>query len=348
MKRIVLISAATLAFLACPALAGRLARAASVPPSIAYVRGTATSTPSVWVAGADGSGADRLGTGYQPQISPNGAMVAATAYGNGKNAVLLYSSTGGLLHTFRTAGGPVPLAWSPDSRYVAVQLYSTATNGVKGAGLAVIDTSTDTITTVVRGLIDGASFALDGSDRIVYGAAKSLRPSAAANLFTVNPDGTGTRQITTNGRSLNPLYEAQGIVFDRETFRAKEGFASYQLCLMHGSATTQITHMKIGVLVDGLIPLAASADGNRLLAEYVGQDTNYAWSVQLHPYAVRQVTVNGQSVQGGSISADGTTLLVDGGAFMAPPNAGAVETVPFGGGPAQVLARGSLPSWDQS
>jgi hypothetical protein len=113
---------------------------------------------------------------------------------------------------------------------------------------------------------------------------------------------------------------------------------------------TQLTHLKVPTLLDGLSPLSASADGNRLIAEYGGEDTSYAWTVQLSPLQVKPLRVAGQSpdaqqVQGAQISSDGRQLLIDVGGFEQPPNHGEVESVGFAGGTATKLARGTQPSW---
>ena len=38
----------------------------------------------------------------------------------------------------------------------------------------------------------------------------------------------------------------------------------------------KLTHVRVGPLVQGLVPLAFSADGARLLAEFEGEDTSEA------------------------------------------------------------------------
>ena len=51
-------------------------------------------------------------------------------------------------------------------------LVSTAVKGVvKKSGLAILDTNTGSLKTIATGIIYGASFAPDGSDRVVFGRA---------------------------------------------------------------------------------------------------------------------------------------------------------------------------------
>lgn len=347
---------ATAALVVAPALGASGAASGAAPYAIkpatgliAFVRDTTTSPATVWVASPTGSHARELGPGELPAASPDGAIVAVARSAGG--AVLLYSSSGKLLHKFVTATGTpspgnglTPFAWSPDSRYLAVQVASTALNGVTGAGLAVIDTTAGTYKLIAKGIIDGASFAVDGTDRIVYGAAPTLSDSAPANLFTINPDGSARTQISSDGRSLDPIWGAGGIAFDRERLRGPDAAPAYQVWLLSGTRTRQLTNMSIPVLVDGLVPIAFSASGNRMIAEYEGEDTNFAWTIQLSPLRVRQVP---GLVQGGGISRSGNSLLIDRGAFEQPDSDGTVESVPFSGtGAVHKLTRGGLPSWN--
>ncbi len=335
-----LVCAAALASTSATASSGPYARVAQL---IAFMRQTSTGPSTVWVAGPTGGNARMLGQGDQPALSPNGAMVAAVRQSG--TAVVLYSTTGGPKHTFATSSAfPAALAWSPDSHYIAVSLDSTATNGVTGAGLAVIDTTTDTFKVIVKGEISGASFAVNGSDTIVYGLSSSLSLNAPLNLHTILPNGTAGAQLTHNGNSLNPVWGAKGIVFDRETRRGPDANPANQLWLLNGTHLQQLTHQNVPQLLSGLVPIAVSANGNRLLVEQEGEDTSDAWTLQISPLQLHQVKA---FVQGGGISSDGSTLLVDSGAFENVANAGTVETIPFGANsPVHKLTRGAFPTWN--
>ena len=61
----------------------------------------------------------------------------------------------------------------------------------QGSGLDVLDTQTGAITSIAEGAIYGASFARDGSDRLVFALAHSLSPSAPVNLYESEVDGAG-------------------------------------------------------------------------------------------------------------------------------------------------------------
>jgi hypothetical protein len=341
MKRVLAALAALMAT-ATAALA-----ATPAPNVVTFVRGN--SAGAVWVAAGNGGHARKLGAGYEPLVSPDGAEVAAARDADSGPALTLYptAGSGAPQSLLNIAQGYVePLAWSPDSRYLAVAVQDNAVKGLGHAGLIVIDTRTMTTTTVAHGIVSGASFAPGTSDELVYGLSTSQSYDAKINLFSSGPTGSGRVQLTTNGTSLNPVWGAKGIIFDRETARGADSAPQYELWLLAGGHARQLTHMRVGTLVEGLAPLAVSASGNRLIAEFVGQDTSYAYAVQISPLKVRQVSVPHQYPQGAGISPDGSTLLLDAGAFENSPAHGEVETVPFGGGRATRLVAGASPSWD--
>jgi dipeptidyl aminopeptidase/acylaminoacyl peptidase len=290
-------------------------------PLVAFVRGTLRL--SVWVGAAGGGRARRLGPGADPLISPNGAYVAAAQLGSGGTGLVLYTIGGAARRFFaHEPAGAAPLAWSPDSRYLAVALNPTTAGSTRGAGLALIDTRTMRVARIARGVIEGASFAPVGAARIVYASSSSMR-------FTA------------------PVWGALGIAFARERLRAGGAAPVYQVWLKRGSRLTRLTDLRVPMLLDGLRPVQFSADGRRLLAEYVGEDTSQAWTITLRPLRVREVRVDAQQVQGYAISRNGRELLVDSGGFEAPPSAGRVESVAFGGGRPALLYRGDQPSWDR-
>ncbi len=332
----------------------------SLPPParLAYVTGSASSAPTVWAVRGQGARAVRLGPGVQPLLAPGGRTVAASAFGastgSGEQgpALLLYSTvdgSAGKYFNLATATAQ-PLAWSSDSRYLAVALQSTTPPDEKGSGLAVIDTNLETVSMIAQGQIYGASFAPDGSDRLVYGRAPSLAVNAPIDLYVAMPGGTGAQALTSDGRSLNPVWGPRYIAYDHE--RLRPGFAPHYDIWLRSPTTTararRLTRVPTNKLVGGLVPLAFSASGSRLLAEFEGQDTSEAWTVRMPSGRARRLTVRGQAVQGVGISRDGRTVLIEQGAFENPPSRGRVASMPFAGGRPRVLvAHGAQPSWNR-
>jgi Tol biopolymer transport system component len=301
-------------------------------------------------------------------IAPTGQQVAVSLFGSGGAetgpALAVYSTGATAATTFLNLAteNARPLAWSPDGRYLAIDVQSTAASGASAkSGLAIVDVALGKVTMIATGSIYGASFAPTGPNALVYGGSGSESPFARVNLyeFTNLSNGVGgqpvsgrgeallPRALTGDGRSLFPVWGRRGIAFDRERLRGNNA-PQYQIWLRSptGSSARRLTDVRAGNLVSGLVPIAFSRDGTRLLAEFEGQDTSEAWTVRLTGGHPRRVTVRGRSVQGAGISADGRTLLVETGAMEAPASAGRVSTVPFAGGRATVVvAHGSQASW---
>jgi hypothetical protein len=326
------------------------------PPKLAYVTETASGTPKVWLAAANGSDPKLLGLGQQPLLAPSGESVAVALFGT----VVGDQEQGPSLGIYPSSGAPIadylslqtavatPVAWSPDSRYLAVVLQSNGTNDIANdSGLDVIDTQTGVVTTIAHGEIYGASFARDGSDRLVFGLSHSESFLSRVNLYTSEVDGAGLRRITSDGHSLFPIWGPQYIAYDRE--RSRHLSPEYQIWLATpaGVRIRKLTHIRVGALVQGLVPLAFSNSGSRLLAEFEGEDTSSAYAVSIASGRARGIMVHGQMAQGAGISSDGSTLLIDVGSFEQAPSSGRIDTIPFAGGRPKVLvAHGSQASWN--
>jgi len=331
--------------------------APAAPVRLAYVTESARSPARVWLASGAGGEAKLLGPGDEPLLAPDGQLVAASLFGTGASATFgpalaVYAAAGKSAqrnYLSRASVIATPLAWSPDSRYLAVFFQETAirSSGDR-SGLAVVDTASDSLAKIAYGQIFGASFAPDGSDRIVYGRAPSLSGSAPVNLYVSGPEGAGEHALSADGRSLNPVWGPRYIAYDRESLRSGEAPA-FQVWLASPTRTAlrRVTHVGVGPLVTGLVPIAFSADGSRLLAEYEGQDTSEAWTVRVASGRAHRLTAGGRSAMAAGISRSGTTVLVDEGSFEEPPSSGRIATLPFAGGRASVLvARGGQASWN--
>jgi WD40 repeat protein len=316
---------------------------------LAYVTGDNNGGHlGVWVASATGTHQRKLSGGGIPALAPNGQLVAVSNLA-GSSALVLYTPAGAVDQKFFSAKqvSAGPLAWSPDSRYLAVGL--TDVNDVKTigkSGVAVIDTTTGTTTMIASGYAWGLSWSPTG-DTLVYGLATSQSATPSVNLYTSNPTTSARAQLTHDGHSGLPVWGKRGIAFDRIKNRPKWDPA-YQIYLLSGGHFQQITHTRPGLLVSGLAPIAVSADGIHLAADYGGQDTDSGYTVNLVTHKVTQLLAGRQNVTAWGISRDGKRVLVSVGGFEQAPSTGKVETMPFGGGaPTLLVAHGDDPSWTQ-
>ncbi len=272
-------------------------------------------------------------------MSPNGHLVAAMAI-EGPRALIVYCSAGGRAAFFDLSRvAAVPLAWSPDSRYLAVGLSGYAATSTNAANpfeaLLVIDTRTGTARKIADGYAAGASFAPDRADRLVYGLGRSSSITGRLNLYTANPDGSAITQLTHDGHSLNPVWGARGIAFDRELRRFK-----YQIFMRTARHTTQITHLRLSSQDQGLIPAAVSANGTRLVTRFQSFGHSGAWTVDLADDRVRELPPRLTALTSLSISRDGRSVLVG--------TLHTVTTIPFlGRGTTVLVKHASQPSWNQ-
>jgi hypothetical protein len=326
-------------------------------PTIAYVTQSGSSPPLIWTMRSDGSQKTSLGQGFSPQISPSGQQVAVSLFGSGGSetgpALGVYSTTGAPPLTYLKLASETaqPLTWSSDGRYLAVDVQSTAVYGAAAlSGLAILDTQSGRLSMIARGQLYGASFAPNDSDELLYGLARSRSLSARVNIYRAKPDGSGRVALTHDGRSLFPLWGPGTIVYDRERLRHNDA-PVYQLWLRSPASprARRLTNIRVRSLVSGLVPLAFSSDGSRLLAQFVGQDTSEAWTVSVASGRAHRLTPKRARLplQAAGISSDGGTVLVNEGGVDGPASEGRVARLPFAGGRSTVLvAHGSQASWN--
>jgi len=156
--------------------------------------------------------------------------------------------------------------------------------------------------------------------------------------------------ITTDHVSQTPLWGPAGkVVYSRlvDAKRRRYGPKS-ELYVMNpdGTGARRLTTTKVDPLLFGLNPTAWSADGRRLLAQFTGQDTSYAETVNPVTGAHRPLLRAAETgLRATRLSADGTTVLGATGGFD-PDSRHDVVTVPYAGGTAIVLARNAGdPDW---
>jgi len=314
-------------------------------------------SPTVYVAKDNGSGARKIGAGSNPRVSPDGQTIVFYRSGKGRqpSELMTVPAAGGTPR--RLASGwqdPFVFAWSADSSTIAVLLGPEA-----GAQrLTTIDLATGIQQTIAGGFFSGVSFAPHGGQLVFarssteFGTTSDvyrieLLPPGAVSVAAVVPVA-----LTSDHRSFSPLWGPnERIVFVKHLGEKSRKYGpKNDLFLMNpdGKGVKRLTHTKVGPLLSGLSPTAWSASGKRLLAEFGGQDTTYAVTVNPKTGAERALTKERETgFVGTALSSNGKLVLGSIGGFEPGPGH-KVVTVPYAGGKPKLLANNaSEPDWSR-
>ena len=329
------------------AVTALLALPAAAQASLAYVKGTLNQ--SVYVANDDGTGAHKVSSGYSPHISPDGASVAYFHEGPGHAAELkLAPVSGGAGKTLLPAWRETfYLAFSPDSATIAA--LSGAELGKRKLVLITVATGAQKV--IASGYFSGFSFSPAG-DELVYAKANTENYPAKSDVYRVPTAGGKPVALTQDHKSTDPLWGPTGkIVFVKQLDADKRKYGpKNELYLMNeqGKQVKRLTHTNVDPLLQGLYPTDWAADGERILAEFEGQDTSYAVAVNALTGAQKPILKKEEmGFVATALSADGKTVLGYEGGFD-PGNAHNVGTVPFSGGKVKVLVKNAdEPDWSR-
>jgi Tol biopolymer transport system component len=337
-----------------PSLVGLLLSLAPSGATLTYVRGELN--PRVFVAEDDGSGAVKVGKGRTPRVSPDGQSVAYLREGTKNAQELKLTPAAGPTRTLLVGWRESStFAWSPDSKTIA------ALRGpeIGKRHLVLIDVASGKQNFVASGYFSGVSFSPDSTE-IVYARSGSEDFPPRGDVFrfpvpipgVVNVRAPEPVRLTRDHRSSDPLWGPTGqIVFVKTVEARKRKYGpKNELFLMNpqGKQVKRLTTTKVPPLLQGLFPTDWSADGTRLLAEFEGQDTSYAVTVNPKTGAQSPVAEAGENgFVGAALSADGKQVLGFTGGFD-PSGDHKVATVPYGGGKLQVLAKNAFePDWSR-
>lgn len=323
---------------------------ASAQATLVFQRGAIPSW--VWVAEDDGTGQRLLAAGHDPRISPDGATVAfGSPYTRRVQRLLVIPAAGGepraLLRNWSAGAFFGVFAWSPDSTTIA----TTVGPEIGRQTLVLVDVATGATRRIATGYFYGAGFSPDGT-QLVYGRKTSDRLWGRSDVWVVPVAGGEPRRLTTHGHALYPVWGPTQIAYTRWSrptgrHRHDDG-PKYHLWLMapDGSGQRRLTRGRIPWLLTGLVPVAWSADGTRLLAQFGGQDTSYPVAVDPATGAQRRIGPRRADAIGvAGLSSDGTTVLAYDGLFDEPRRSNVIA-IPYDGTRATVLARrAALPAW---
>jgi hypothetical protein len=333
---------------------GQAVGVAGASGRIAYASST---NEEVWTVNATGSERVALIPGSQPLIAPDGTMVAILPQESsvdtyGGPALALDSTVGAMPIEIGEAPAErmYPEAFSPDSRYLAVAVESSNAQGrplASASGVGVLETETGTFTMLAHGLIAGASFNPSGGDELVYASANSVGVHALSNLYVWAPGSTAPRQITTDGRSLDPIWGPSYIAYAHE--RPRRGTdPEMQVWLRTTSGVArQLTHVPVNSLQGGLVPVAFSKSGTTLVANLEGEDFGEPWVVNVPSRRARPVRVeHDELVSAVGISSDGSRLLLIASPGVTSPRKVLTEPV-SGGRPTVIATHADAASWTE-
>jgi dipeptidyl aminopeptidase/acylaminoacyl peptidase len=338
-RRLIAFAVAGSAVVAGVAVASVLGRghAASRPPQftgaverLVYARPTGHSSlapEAVWSATPANGSPIRLATGSSPLVSPNGRWVAYIGGSvNHPAGIRLIASGGGKPRRVRTRGTPV--AWSPDSRRIAVL--------EPGGGLAVVDAASLLVTTPrLPRPANGFSFSPNGR-MLVFDRDE---PGSHADLFTLTLATGAVRRLTHDGRSSLPVWGGPGIAFARV---APDGVSNVWLMRPDGSSRRRLTHVQ-----GGAYPEAWSSNGGHLLAAQPALGGGRLVAVDVAAGKTWTLTGDVGDIAPQGLSRDGHTVLAAVGCGDNPAIPARVETIPFAGGPPTIIVRGACSaSWN--
>jgi Tol biopolymer transport system component len=276
----------------------------------------------IWRARPDGTHRVRLVEGHNPQLAPNGRLVA---YTRAKDELYVVPISGGRPRVLRRGAGYIAgFVWSPTSRRIVV---------VQTRSLVLVDVATGHARTFGRRGGD-PSFSPDGR-RIVFDRVDQT--GGDLELFDVR---TGSaRRLTSDHRSFLPVWGPRAIAFNRAGFLRG---GDVWLLEPRTGGRRRLTHTSAGIY-----PVAWSADGRRLLAANPATHNGRLWAVDVRTGRARDLTgwVGDLFPQG--LSRDGRTILAAIGCGGTISLFGVVETLPFAGGRAHVIVRGPCrASWN--
>jgi hypothetical protein len=321
-------------------LAGALALLVAAPAeaTLVYVKDAGEADARVWVARDDGSQARRVGLGHSPKISPDGRWVAWIQEGTPDQVMMRLADRSRKARIVARSSFVGDLQFSPDSKSLGLVLSRR---------LFVYDIRERTEVKAATGVIRGFSFSPD-SKSVVFGTSgRSDAVDAPSDLYSFQLAEKQRVRITRDRKSLNPLWGPSGIVHDRQAPR--EGDApSYNLFEIQpdGGSLRRITRLRIPSLMSGLVPLELAAGGVRLLAGFIGQDTDVGFRVNVRTgktHALDEDFENG--FVGFDLTADGRTVLGHTGG-PDPTARHNVVTMPYAGGEPEVLVpRAGFPDW---
>jgi hypothetical protein len=314
--------------------------AAPAEAALVYVKDAGDVDTRVWVANDDGTKPRKVGLGHSPRISDDGRWIAWIQPGTPDRLMMRLADRSRKARIVARSSFIGEFRFSPDSKSLGLVLSRR---------LFVYDIRERDEVRVASGVIRGFSFSPDSASVVFGTAGRNGAVDAPSDLYSVTLEDSSRRRITRDRKSLNPLWGPAGIVHDR--MRPRQGDApTYNLFEIQpdGGSLRRITRLRIPTLMSGLVPVELSADGGRMLAEFIGQDSSLAFRVNPATGKTKALDDDFENgLVGFDLTADGRTVL----GHTGGPDPSArhnVVTIPYGGGEPEVLVRrASFPDWNR-
>ena len=314
--------------------------AAPAEATLVFVKDAGDAQTRVWVARDDGTQPRKVGMGHSPRISDDGRWIAWIQPGTPDQLMMRLADRSRKARVVGRSSFIGEFHFAPDSKSLAYVLSRR---------LFVYDIREREEERAASGVIRGFSFSPDSASIVFGTAGRNDAADAPSDLYSVRLEDSSRHRITRDRKSLNPLWGPSGIVHDR--FSARAGDApTYNLFEIQpdGGSLRRITRLRVPTLMSGLVPLELSANGSRMLAEFIGQDSSLAFRVNPATGSAKALDNDFENgLVGFDLTADGRTVLGHSGG-PDPTARHNVVTVPYGGGEPEVLVRrASFPDWNQ-
>lgn len=173
-----------------------------------------------------------------------------------------------------------------------------------------------------------------GADPSPGGHDRGLTRWNSARLLGLRPAGCSIDTIRVGGGRVTPLAvaDAPSVLWSPRRILYSQG-GQIWTANPDGTLRRRLAHLPTGV-----VPVAVSADGSRLIAQVAVTYPVRPWAVDVLSGRAHPLTAPGAGMTGLAISRDGQLVLADRGCGPTPH--GLLFTVPFSGGRPRIVATG--------
>ena len=301
---------------------------AAAQATMAYVKyGHYPLAPQVFAADDDGFDDIAIGRGIDPEVSPDGELVAYLNQRGKRDRLKVAHAYGGASDQLIDADEISSVTWSPESNRIAAVRGSA-----KGPErLVLISVPSGGERVIARGAFGRVSFSPNG-DQLVYSRARK----GHSDVFRFAVGGHGSKRLTYDHRSQAPLWGPDGrIAFLKEVGKKRK----LEIFTMRpdGGEVRRVTHTRSVRGRHGFYPVDWSPDGTLLLANYTVPGKEFGVLINSRTGARGRLRNRKAHFIGADFSCDGKAVLGSSGP-RGPLANHKVGVVPVASGTMKVLA----------